>query len=221
MLLADLSNNNPTVDFRRLARAGVRGVYLKATEGATFVDPTFAARRTQARAAGLAVGAYHFARPDTGDARLSDAHAEARHFASVVGRLGWRDLRPALDLEIGRPEPRYVAWSRAWNTQVRDLLGAGPLFYSYPYYIVGLRAAEPIGYGLWLADYGRDDGAAHPAHVPAPWQKCVLHQYTSNGRVDGVSGRCDLNRAERMRPLFAFPARALASAPAMLLRRLT
>jgi GH25 family lysozyme M1 (1,4-beta-N-acetylmuramidase) len=94
------------------------------------------------------------------------------------------------------------------------------VFYSYPYYIVGLRASEPIGYGLWLADYGANTGTPHEPHVPAPWRRCVLHQFTSNGLIDGVSGRCDLNRAPRMRPLYAFPTRATLLAPLALVRRI-
>lgn len=220
MLVVDLSGNNGTVDFRRVAAGGVRAVYLKATEGSTYTDPTFASRRREAHAAGLYVGAYHFARPDTGTVSTLDARSEAQHFAGVVRELGADALRPALDLEIKAPRPEYVQWARVWNAEVLRLLGAGPLFYSYPYYIAGLRAAEPIGYGLWLADYGTNDGDRHTPHVPAPWTKCVLHQYTSNAHVAGVVGRADLSYCGRLRPLLAFPNRALALAPVAAVRRL-
>jgi GH25 family lysozyme M1 (1,4-beta-N-acetylmuramidase) len=220
VLIADLSGNNPAVDFRKLAAHGVRGVYLKATEGATFTDTLFRERRRQAYAAGLHVGAYHYARPDTGADPKADAQAEARHFCDTVQALNRDDLRPALDLEVGRARAGYVEWSRVWNIEVLRMLGAGPLFYSYPFYIGGLHAAEPIGYGLWLADYGPNDGARHTAHVPAPWRKCVLHQYTSNAHVPGVAGNCDLSYAGRLRPLYAFPMSALLRAPTAAARRI-
>jgi lysozyme len=60
--MLDLSNNNGPVDFKRVFQAGQRRVYLKLTEGLTFDDPKFADFRKRARAAGLKVGAYHFAR---------------------------------------------------------------------------------------------------------------------------------------------------------------
>lgn len=219
MLLIDVSNNNGSVDFSRVARAGIKGVFLKATEGSTFVDATFARRREEAQRAGLYVGAYHFARPDTGGASLFDASTEARHFCSVVKSLRATDLRPVLDLEHGTPREAYVPWARQWNAVVRGKLGVGPLFYSYPYYITGLHASWPIGYGLWLASYGRNDGVRYRASAPAPWKRFVLHQFTSNGRVDGVRGDCDVNYCESLRPLLAFPWRALAASPYMALRR--
>lgn len=219
MLLVDVSNNNASVDFRALARAGVKGVFLKASEGATFVDETFVTRRTAANKAGLYVGAYHFARPDTGNASSKDAVSEALHFCSVVRKLGISDLRPVLDLEVDTPREAYVPWARLWNKTVLQKLGAGPLFYSYAYYISWLHASWPIGYGLWLASYGRNDGGRYPASAPAPWRKFVCHQYTSAGRISGVAGRCDLNYAAKLRPLLAFPNRALLAAPAKTVRR--
>ena len=47
--------------------AGSEFVYIKATEGTTYVNPHFAADYTAARRAGRYVGAYVYARPDRGD----------------------------------------------------------------------------------------------------------------------------------------------------------
>lgn len=201
MLIVDLSNHNPPADFARLRKAGIAGVWLKASEGRTFRDATFASRRDAARRAGLRVGAYHFARPDTGNS----AEAEAAHFCSVVRSLGRRDLRPVLDLEHGRASGAYVAWARAWNASVRENLGALPLFYSYPSYIVGLRAVKPIGAGLWLASYGRNDGREHDFSIPLPWRKIVAHQFTSQARVAGIAGPVDLSRVYQRRAVLAYP----------------
>src|SRR5512138_426467 len=93
-LVLDLSNNNPNPNFWRLKRAGVKGVMLKASEGATFTDPVFKDWAARARKQGLHVGGYHFAQPDGGDPQK-----EAKHFASVLGEIKLNDYRPALDLE--------------------------------------------------------------------------------------------------------------------------
>src|SRR3990167_9174043 len=211
-LIVDLSSNNPTPRFGMMWNAGVDGVWLKATEGASYDASwdVYSEWAPRARAVGLRVGAYHYAQPSGGD-----AIAEAANFAAtleVTGGIRRRDLRPVLDLE-GNPGPlsgrRLVAWARRWNDEVWDRTGTLPLFYSYPYFIQRLIASKPIGAGLWLASYGPNDGDRHSYSVPAPWKKAVCHQYTSVGRITGTVGDVDLNYARRLRPLLAHPIKGL------------
>src|SRR5688572_22361052 len=53
-------NHNDDIDLPAAASAGIVAVIHKATEGATFQDPLYATRRTQATQLGLKWGAYHF-----------------------------------------------------------------------------------------------------------------------------------------------------------------
>lgn len=203
MNIIDVSNVNGVVDWHRVYAAGVRGVYLKATEGATFDDGLFQSARRRAAAAGLRVGAYHFARPDHNSPKL-----EADHFCRVVESIGRRDLRPVLDFEQSAPKlhPTELEWwARSWNQRVLSRLGVLPAFYTYPWYEAHLELAKPIGNGLWLADYSVNDGFLHPAKIPAPWKKIILHQYTSRGKVDGVNGYVDLSYAPKLRSILAHP----------------
>lgn len=201
MLLVDLSNVNGPVDWHAIRRAGITGAFLKATEGVSFDDELFHLHRRQAAAVGIRAGAYHFARPDH-----NGPIAEARHFAKVVGRIGARELRPVLDLETHADED-LAAWARQWNHTVRRLLDVGPLFYTYPAFAAGLNLRTPIGYGLWLASYGRDDGREHPYTIPRPWRAAVAHQFTSRARLAGAAGYVDLSSAPRLAPLLAHPLR--------------
>jgi lysozyme len=197
-LLVDLSNNNGTVDFARLAKVpGIVGVYLKATEGRTFTDWTFHERRLEAERHGLRVGAYHFA-------RFGLCRDEAEHFAHVAGACHRRDLRPALDAEVGSGHG-LAGWSREWVRRVWQLTGTLPIFYSFPAWIEAARPDEPIGAALWLAAWGRNDGTEHPYSVPRPWRHVAAHQFTSEGRVPGVTGFCDVSSVRSIRPLLAHP----------------
>jgi GH25 family lysozyme M1 (1,4-beta-N-acetylmuramidase) len=204
MLIVDLSNNNGTPDFGRIKAAGIEGVWLKASEGVSFVDQTFHTRALAARKAGLRVGAYHFARPDVNSLHAGD---EAEAFCRVVSTagVGRRDLRPVLDYERLRPRGANETWIRDWNHTVRKRLGVGPLFYSYPALVSSLQLKTPVGYGLWLASYGRDDGTEHPFTVPAPWRKTVAHQFTSRATVAGAPGLVDLSRVVQKRAVLAHP----------------
>lgn len=69
---------------------GYRFVFLKATEGLDFEDPTYQTNKINAREAGLSVGAYCFARPQHSGAE------QARFFIDVAGDL---DIGGVWDLE--------------------------------------------------------------------------------------------------------------------------
>lgn len=213
LLIVDLSNNNGAqVDFEKLRRMGhVEGVMLKASEGVSFVDEDYHRFREDAHRAGLRVGAYHYARPDL---EPHDPFVEADHFAAIVkgaGGLGRRDLRPALDYEQAVPGagPWLAGWARGWCHRVRKQLGLWPLVYTYPAYAAAMDAKWPIGGGLWLASWGRNDGREYPYVVPAPWRHAYLHQFTSRAWMPGVPGNVDVSAATTVRPLLAHPIRGL------------
>lgn len=190
MIAPDFSNNNPDPHWARL-RLRTNTVGLKASEGTGFVDTTFAYRRRLVQRYHFRVIAYHFARPDVHPDR---PEAEAQHFAAVVGHLA--GVHTALDFERWSPHltaAEHVAWARRFNHEVRRIFGVWPLFYTYSSMLAQLHPAQPIGDGLWLANYDRDDGKRHPVAVPHPWTSIALHQYTSRGSLLGVPFRCDLS----------------------------
>lgn len=202
------------IDWQRVKRAGVVGAWVKATEGANLVNPLLNNQTQGARSAGLRVGFYHFARPNS----TLDARAEAAHFSTVVrGLTTRRDLKPMLDYETWATMAKIatgsftlqpaqmVTWARVWNQSVREVSGLTPLFYSFPAFIDHLKPETPIGYGLVLASFGTDDGHEHPYRVPAPWRKAVAHQFTSVGHVPGVPVAVDVHHAPRLRPLLQHP----------------
>lgn len=64
--LVDMSDNNHTADQATAKTTGrIKAVFTKATEGATFQDPTFKSNYDKAKALSLLTGAYRFgtARP--------------------------------------------------------------------------------------------------------------------------------------------------------------
>lgn len=207
-LVLDLSNNNENPNFKTLAASGIKGVMLKASEGATFVDPVYAGWSKRARAAGLRVGPYHFAQPNGGD-----PIAEARHFAKCFGTLARRDFRPALDLEAnpgGLSWSQLVTWSRAFNQELYKVSGHLPMFYASKGWIQAMGADVPIGAALWLAHWSRNGRPFTPV-APFPWKNVHLHQFTSEAtgtsplHPKGISGRVDINQILKIRPLLAHP----------------
>jgi len=78
--IVDLSHHNGVVDLTQARQAGILGIIQKATQSATFVDPTFQTNFDQARNAGLLLGAYHFGAGDDGVILLEYSAARCADF---------------------------------------------------------------------------------------------------------------------------------------------
>lgn len=68
------------LDLAQCRREGIEFVFLKATEGSSFVDSEFGANLAEARAAGLLVAAYHYVRSN------ATAAAQVANVARVIPR---------------------------------------------------------------------------------------------------------------------------------------
>ena len=80
----DVSHYQGTINWTAVKNAGYQFAFMKATQGTTYVDPTFATNRANATAAGIPVGFYDFCEVST---TASDAIAEANHFLASIKPL--------------------------------------------------------------------------------------------------------------------------------------
>jgi lysozyme len=195
-LIVDASNWQQELNVR-LIRQHAHGLYHKATEGLGFVDSYHRQRKLAAHQLGLPFGSYHFAQLDASPVE------QARVFCTQALPFPAEALLPVLDLEAGNPAAAEP-WAKAWLHEVRVQSGVWPILYSYPDYLARMRLGMPLGNGLWLASYGKDDGRDYPYMTPAPWRKVRLHQFTSVGRLAGVAVTLDLSHTRRLP--FAHPA---------------
>lgn len=181
---------NVAIHWPDAKKAGVKGVYHKATEGNSWTDPSYSRRRTEVAHAGLPFGAYHFARPIVGQAQV-----EAHHFLKVADpRAG--DLVPVLDLETNGhllSPAEQAAWVGEWFGTVFAATGVkrGLLYTQYDLPFV------PKGVRLWVPRYSNDNSAPR---VPKPFKRWVAWQFTDGkfgvpsvvpgvGRVDASERR--------------------------------
>jgi lysozyme len=182
----DVSAWQGPVDWHAVRGTGRLFAFAKATEGATFVDRTFAENRVEMAAAGLVLrGFYHFARPDR-----NSAAAEAAHFLRTVGPLGPGEVA-VLDLEVA-PGPGVGDWAAEWLGLVAQATGRPPILYSYQSYLYSVPTSRLTSYPLWVAAWGANDGTI-PGSLPRTdrWSRWTFWQYTSNATVAGVTGRVD------------------------------
>ena len=182
------------LDFAKAKAAGVRFVYHKATEGDSWSDPRYKQRRAEVRKARIPFGAYHFARPDVGDARR-----EARWFLRHA-RVAPGDMVPMLDLETteGLTRRQLTTWVGTWVRVVEDAVGRRPVVYTN----------QDLDYDheclVWVARYSNDFRAPR---LPKPWERAALWQhgdgvYGDILEVPGI-GPCDVNALHPDVPLRA------------------
>ena len=191
----DVSHWQDTIDWVRVAAAGKRYAFMKASEGRNYVDPTYVTNRTQANVNGLRIGAYHFAKPDTG---VDDAILEADHF---IATAAWADgdLLPVLDLEVtgGLTSTQLRAWVAAFLDRVYIRTGERAMIYTSPKFwqnkLGDTQQFALAGHPLWIAHWTT---APLPLVPATEWagNSWSFWQITSDGSVPGISGRVDLDR---------------------------
>ncbi|MFC3683732.1 glycoside hydrolase family 25 protein [Hydrogenophaga luteola] len=181
----DLSNwQGGEVNFVQIKQAGKHFVFVKSSEGASVVDPDHARNVQQARAAGLAVGSYHFYESD------DTPQAQFRNFSAQL-RLQPGDLPPVVDIEqLSKGDTQALAPAlKEFLGLLEQQVGVKPILYSGEHFANEYLSVF-ADYPLWLAEY---NSSASP-QLPKGWTRWTFWQHSQNGRVSGVPGPVDLNR---------------------------
>lgn len=185
----DVSKYQGTIDWPKVKAAGYNFVFVRIGysnwDGSIVLDPYFNRNMEGAIAAGMNVGTYLYSYIDSED----HARIAATKVLELVDEYKL-SMPIVLDYEHGAT---YSNFSKDKNTGIcnafmKVIANAGhlPMYYSYTAFCnsyMNMAALEKYE-GLWIANYtgkiGIDDAAV--------WQ------YSSNGRVDGIPGRVDMNR---------------------------
>lgn len=184
--------NGAPIDWAQVRAAGYEFAVIKQTEATSYINPYHLDDITDARAAGLAIGHYHYARPAT-----NSPEAEADYFSDAIEPLLAPGEIVVLDLEEPGGDLRY--WSHTWLSRVTSRLGFRPLLYSFPAYLTqhNLLGFVPLAeYGLWYASWATNTEPQPPSDIPAPpapWPVIAIWQDFSRGTVPGIQGAVDLN----------------------------
>lgn len=177
----DVSHHQKEIDWTRVAADDVRFAIIKATEGGDWVDRLFARNLSEARAAGLAVGAYHFYR------FCRPPADQAKNFIDTVPR-DQPLLPPVVDIEfVGNCERRPTL--DEMRAELTEFLAPVEAAFGKPAIIYLIGEAQDI-YGAAMPDRQRWVRAIvqHPGH-----ENWTYWQYHNRGRVDGIAGDVDLN----------------------------
>lgn len=177
--MLDISHQNSRLDFHQLASRGVKALAQKATQGVSFVDPTFKENMDRALEVGWIRLCYHFCSGDPSPVQF----ANLERAIAGVGKV-----YIVLDVEFN-PEG-----SQPTADVVNELVTL----------IVGKYGRHPILYGsdvlkemigevsvlcpLWIADYSHEPTWAQPSRF-------LIWQYSKSGDTShGIPSGVDCNQ---------------------------
>ena len=190
------------LDWPAIKAGGITFAYTRASEGTGYTDSTLAGNMTRAKAAGVYIGAYHYAdyNINTGTA---GAIAEANHYWAAAKnyiKYGGYYLMPALDMEAstaGYTKTTLSQWAVTWcETVVSNAAAVGvtvtPVIYCSQSYAGSYFNSTVTKYIPWIAVWPTtpDPQTGSPSSY-GPWPTWTLWQYSSSTTVPNHSGRVD------------------------------
>lgn len=201
----DVSNYQGSgINWTSVKNAGISFAWAKATEGTTFIDADFTINMSHAKSAGVPIGAYHFAHPNS-----HSPGSEASYFWAEAGGYILADgksFMPMLDMEVFSGvvgASSYSAWANAWCSDiVTDAEGNGVVVKPF-IYVSSCNACEfNTSVGQWFADLANYNGES--SQSGNPWNVCSsceewgsgvwnVWQYSSAGAVSGITGAVDVD----------------------------
>lgn len=187
----DVSKWNGSIDWNAVKNSGVSYVIIRcgyrgSSTGALIVDPKFASNIKGAKAAGLKVGVYFFSQA----VNEAEAVEEASMALNLVSGYGL-EYPIFLDVEAsgGRGDAidaaTRTAVCRAFCATVQNSGYKAGVYANTTWFNTKINAGSLTDYKIWLAQYA--DAPTYTATRYDMWQ------YTSKGKIGGVSGSVDMN----------------------------
>lgn len=182
----DVSEWQGNIDFAKVKEAGIEVVYIRAGQGFSYKDSKFERNYEEAKKNGLKIGVYHYVTARS----VEDAKIQAQFFVSLISNKQI-DCRLAMDFEsfgnLTNAEINRI--SLTFLEEVERLSNKETVVYSNTYNAKYIFSRDVANYPLWAAQYGvqepQDNGK---------WRNWIGFQYTSTGRVNGISGNVDRDR---------------------------
>ena len=203
----DVSGYQPVISWMFAKNNGVAFGWAKATEGTGYVNPGYAGQIAGAKAVGIHIGSYHFARPGahpniTG---ANSAESEAQYFWSVAGnnvKAGGQYMVPMLDWEDVNMSNQLSAatcsaWVNQWCNSVSNfafasgVTGVRPVVYTGTWYSTPSSAHSGLttavtGWPAWIAAYPSNPNpqTGGPSST-YPWSTWTFWQYADTNWTGG------------------------------------
>ena len=183
----DVSAWQGIIDWKAVKAAGIQFAIIKAggSDDGIYTDSKFERNYEQCKAYGIPVGAYYFIGPSC--ITKADGEADAERFVKL---LKGKQFEYPVYVDI---EPPLKPANRKYNTdaviafcEYMEKAGyyTGVYGSTYSTFQSLVDDSRLTSYAHWVAQY---------ANSCTYWNSYGIWQYTSDGWVNGISGRCDMN----------------------------
>lgn len=194
------ADSPPTnINWTEVPTSNIIYAWAKATEGLTYIDADFDYNEVYGTAAGVYIGAYHFAHPDLNPG-LSGADQEAAYFLAKAGpyiKTNGNYLVPMLDAEVASPgtQANVSAWVNEWcndivNYGISNGITLKPVVYTYQSWASSYLNSTVTNWPLWMASPNGQNPQTGAPTATTPWPTWTLWQY-GGGTISGIEGTCD------------------------------
>ena len=187
----DVSKWNGNIDWNAVKNSGVSYVIIRcgyrgSSTGALIEDPKFRSNIKGAKAAGLKVGLYFFSQAVN--------EVEAVEEASMaVGLASGYGLNYPIFLDVessggrgdGVSKEMRTAVCKAFCATVQNSGYSAGVYANKTWFTEKINTGSLTGYKIWLAQY-----ASAPTYTATKYD---MWQYSSKGKVSGISGNVDMN----------------------------
>lgn len=184
-MLIDVSEHNGNIDWAKVKAAGVTGVIVRCGYGKNIKkqdDKKFTRNMDGAIKAGLDIGVYLYSYATN----TASAKSEAEHVLRLVDPYKANINLPIYyDLEEPGTEKTAKANAGIFGDIIKKAGYNCGVYASLSWFKTYLKGLDK--YTKWVAAWGKDNGK--PGTKPSI--KCDLWQYTSKGKVNGISGYVD------------------------------
>lgn len=168
----DVSHWQGDINFAAVKDSGISVVYVKSSEGKSFIDSNFEKNYQNAKANGLKVGFYHYVTART----VSQAKEQALFFARVIaGKLP--DCKLAMDFEdfgnLSIDEINKI--SKVFLETLEQETKSEVLIYSNSYSAKNIFSPELVKYPLWVANYNVSSPSGNGKWQT--WVRMAIYKY--------------------------------------------
>ncbi|MBE1532105.1 glycoside hydrolase family 25 protein [Actinomadura algeriensis] len=189
----DVASYQGKPDWKDVHRDGVRFAFSKVTESTDYTNPTWKHNLDGMvdLGDGFLPGAYHFMHGGKGG-------DQARYFLDKAGDVS--HLAVALDVEASGADAETA---RAWVDEFKERTDGHPVIGYYPRWYWKKTGRPDLGFfdAVWQSHYVSGSGKPESLYQKVKdshWKKfggerVSILQFSSSGKVTGISGHCDVN----------------------------
>ena len=186
----DVSKHNGSIDWEKVKNSGVSFVIIRcgyrgSATGVMVEDPKFKSNIQGATAAGLKVGVYYFSQAVNRVEAVEEASAALDIIAGYkISYPVFIDVEAAGGRADGISSATRTEVVQAFCETIRDSGYTAGVYANKTWLGSKMSTGSFSGYNIWLAQY---------AAAPTYNGRYEMWQYSSTGKIDGISGNVDLN----------------------------